>query len=136
MSSYNRMTEKLADMVQDEHCEGCCEDHCDITACYDWGATLWAIELFASCGAASNEFDRIYGRLMQAYGSRFRRAAERERAAFCASVETLHCKQCGAYTYLGDHNRDYYEQADAECGSCLAPLTLAVEGVGDAQAVE
>lgn len=123
MSSYNRMIDELTDMVQHEHCEGCCDETCDLNASYDSGYSLWAITLFAGSGAASDEFEATYARLVSQYGKRFARAAERERADFCATVGSIECMSCGSYTWLTDYvDAEYYKDPGACCANCGGPI--------------
>lgn len=119
MSSYNRLINELSELVQSEHCEGCCDDTCDVNASFDSGYSLWAIYLFDSSGAASERFDLLMFRLISQHGKRFERAAERERAAFVAATPHIACVTCNAVTWLTEYvDADYYAEPDAACASC------------------
>lgn len=127
MSSYNRILSELTDLVQSEHCEACCEDHCDINASFDTGHFLWAINMFESCGAAGDRFTLLFARLIAQYGKRFERAAERERVHFCDTVPYITCEHCNAVTWITPYtDATYYTDYGAQCGSCLGPLPVEV----------
>lgn len=96
---YTELTDKLEELLNEEHCACCDSLTCDIDVCFDAGYTLWAIELFSGCGAASREFNKLYKQLPK----RFRADAEAARKAFCADTEHAQCPHCNAVTWHTEH---------------------------------
>ena len=123
MSSYNRMTQKLERLLEDEHVFMCHDLTCDIKATFEHGCTLWAMHTYHNCGAASDEFSATYGKLIEQYGKRFMAAAERERVRFCAEVESITCDDCNAITWVPDmYTRAEYN--NTPCDNCARPLKV------------
>jgi hypothetical protein len=111
---YQKMTEALADLVNTDHCCGCDQDSCDISAAYSHGFSLWAIYLFDSSGAASDEFKSIFRKLPK----RFDKDAELERKEFINSVAHDACPECNAVIWHdGSHGETIH------CDSCLNVFT-------------
>jgi hypothetical protein len=108
---YLSNTGRLEELLQEEH-GGCDESTCDISTALRNGFSLWAIELFAGCGAASDEFIKIYGRLPK----RFQKDAELERAEMCETVSHADCPHCNAVSW----DIEDVTQSDGSiwCGSC------------------
>lgn len=106
---YSSIVARLEELLDAEHC-ACCDSHtCDIDVCFDDGFTLWSIELFSGCGAASPEFDKLYSKLPK----RFSADAERERKAFVSATEHATCPHCNAVTW---HTENF--GGTVHCDSC------------------
>lgn len=92
---YQRLIERLEELTDSEHVCGCDSSTCDISASWSAGHTLWSIYLFASSGAASDEFNALYRLLPK----RFKVDAERERKSFVKYVDHTECPHCNAITW-------------------------------------
>jgi hypothetical protein len=83
-------------LLEDEHCnQGCEQNTCDISVAYRLGYIRWAAEVFAGCGAASDEFLKWYGRLPKVFAKR----AEAERVELCKE-DHAPCPHCNAVVWL------------------------------------
>jgi hypothetical protein len=112
---YGQLLDRLSELVNEEHVSGCDCNSCDINAAYNNGFELWAIYLFDSCGAASDEFERLYKKLPK---RRFNADAEREREKLVKTVEHAECANCNAVVW------EYVEHCDS-CGN-FQPLNAGV----------
>ncbi len=105
--SYSKLTDRLCELVNEEHVAGCGCNSCDINAAYENGYGLWAVYLFDSCGAASDEFQTLFEQLPK---RRFNAEAERERKQLIKSVEHAQCANCNAVVW------EHVEHCDS-CGN-------------------
>lgn len=108
-AKYRALTDRLDELVNEEHTCGCGQDSCDINAAYEHGFTMWATYLFDSSGAASNEFRKLFKKLPK----RFEADAERERRLFIQSVEHDECPHCNAVVWHDGGHGD-----EIHCDSC------------------
>lgn len=108
--TYGPLVDRLSELVNEEHVCGCDQDSCDINAAYSNGYALWAVYLFDSCGAASEEFCRLFKLLPK---RRFKKESEAERKAFVKDVEHDQCPHCNAVVW---HNGDHGDEI--HCDSC------------------
>lgn len=106
---YKATIELLEELVNEEHCSGCDQLTCDIDVCFDDGYTLWAIQLFAWCGAASDEYMKLFKSLPKRYAA----DAELERKAFVADTEHAECPHCNAVVWHTEYFCDMIS-----CDSC------------------
>ena len=86
------LVDKLEALLQNEHTCGCDQSTCDVSQSYNFGYVLWALYLFDSSGAASDEFTALYAQLPRSFYA----AARREADEFCDSVEHFECRYCNA----------------------------------------
>ena len=100
--------ERLEELFEEEH-GGCDDMTCDMSAAWDHGYTQWALFLFDSCGAASDEFVKLYKKIDK---PAFRNAAEKERKMFVEEVPHAQCPHCNAVTW------DDSMEEKVHCGSC------------------
>lgn len=92
---YKSITDKLVKLFEEEH--GDCENTtCAMSHCMKHGYSLWALYLFSSSGAASDEFAALFEKLPR---KRFESEAEAERAEFVESVPSAACPHCNAVVY-------------------------------------
>lgn len=110
---YSATIAHLEEMLDEEHCSGCDQLTCDIDVCFDDGYTLWAIQLFAWCGAASDKYMRLFKSLPK----RFKTDAERERKEFVDTTSCAQCDHCNAITWHTEHFDD-----TIHCESCDRPF--------------
>jgi len=122
---YDQLTDQLFELLQAEH-GGCDESTCDISCAMHHNFQLWAIELFAGCGAASDEFNKLYNRLPK---KKFAKDAEAERAEMC-KIDNSTCPHCNAVTWEPEYVTD--TKGFVYCGSCarkyIRPKTLHFDG--------
>jgi hypothetical protein len=105
---YLELTDRLDELFNEEH-GGCDNLTCDMSQAMEHGYSLWALQLFAWCGAASNEFLSLFRKLPK----RFKQDAERERAEFCKTVPYDECQECNAVIWHGDA-----DITEVFCDSC------------------
>lgn len=108
--SQSAIIDRLITLTDHEHVSGCDSHACDINSAMANGYALWAIELFAGCGAASDRFDALYGQL----GPKFHRDVRTECLEFSNSVPHIQCKHCNAVNWEAEQ--------DWNCDSCGKPL--------------
>jgi hypothetical protein len=122
---YDKLTDQLFELLETEH-GGCEETTCDISCAMSHNFQLWAIELFAGCGASSDEFNRLYEKLPK---KKFAKDAEAERVEMC-KIENSECPHCNAVTWEPEYVTD--SKGFVYCGSCarryIRPKTLHFDG--------
>jgi hypothetical protein len=122
---YADTLQRLSELLQEEH-GGCDESTCDISCAMSHGFYTWGIELFAGCGASSDEFNRLYKKLPK---KKFAKDAEAERVEMC-KIETSECPHCNAVTWEPEHVTD--AKGFVYCGSCarryIRPKALHFDG--------
>ena len=112
--AYEEIIFSLENLLNDEHCRGCDDQStCGISTCYSDGYTLWAIELFSTTGAASDEFLKLYALLPK----RFKADAERERVAFLKNTPYATCPKCNAVIWHLEYFLEYFDDV-IHCDSC------------------
>jgi hypothetical protein len=115
-SIYKNKISKLTELLNIEH--GDCDDTtCAIAVCMENEYNLWAISLFSSTGASSEEFDKIYNSLPR---DQFDIEAEAERAEFVESIPSVSCPHCNAVVY-NPEECDYY------CSNCAKTALFKVK---------
>lgn len=113
---YGPIIDQLSELVNEEHVCGCDQASCDINAAYSNGFELWAIYLYDSCGAASDEFHRLFKQLPK---RRFNKESEAERVAFIKAVAHDECPDCNAVIW-----HDGYHGETIHCDSCGTSFKL------------
>lgn len=103
MKQYE-IEEKLCELFENEHA-GCDQNTCDMSVAFRLEYECWALYLFNSSGAASEEFATLYSKL----GPRFHKTAEKQCTALCKE-DNFECK-CGAVIWLP-------EECGYHCESC------------------
>lgn len=106
---------RLLSMLENEHICGCDSDGCDINVAFQHGYGLWAVYLFDSSGAASDEFTALYATLPKS----FYRAARAEADHMCDAIAHSTCPKCNAVTWHNDEHGDVIH-----CDSCLASYSI------------
>lgn len=100
---------ELENKLNNEHICGCDSDTCDINVAFENGYTLWALYLFDSCGAASDEFNELYAKLPKVFYKHARAEADH----MCDHVEHAQCPHCNAVVWHdGNHGSVIH------CDSC------------------
>jgi hypothetical protein len=110
----NEILERLEELLHEEHCGACNDDlSCDISYAYEQGYTLWAMYLFDGCGAASEEFQRLYATLTgtKTRFKEFFKQARKEADHMCEQ-DHVECTDCNAVNW-GVHSGEEFH-----CGSC------------------
>jgi hypothetical protein len=105
---------KLVELVEEEHCNGCGQSTCDISAAFNAGFTLWAVYLFSNTGAGSEEFGKLYNGLPKS----FKKQASKECDEFIKTVTHAECSHCNAVTWDIDIN-----ETEIYCDNCGKTFT-------------
>lgn len=105
--NYRLLLNELEVLLKSEHIEGCDQNTCDINKAYEHGFSKWAISLFSSTGATSDDFDELYNQLPK----KFNQDAEKEREEFVESVSHEKCESCNSVIWDP-------EECDYFCESC------------------
>lgn len=100
--------EALNELLEEEH-GGCDQRTCDISTCMAHGYTLWAVYLFNSCGAASDEFNELYATLPKDFYKHARKEADR----FVDEVPHDPCPHCNAVVWDIEDDEN-----EIHCDSC------------------
>ncbi len=120
LSIKSRQTvRKLEAMLENEHICGCDSRTCDIFVSHNNGFSLWALYLFDSCGAASDEFSKLYATLPRDFYAHARKEADK----MCDTVEHESCPHCNAVVWETENEK---EVACDSCGKTFSKVTLDV----------
>lgn len=110
----NRVTHEVLidtlEMLFEREHGGCDDTTCDMTVAFDAGYSLWAIYLFSSSGATSDEFNELYERLNK---KRFERDARKECNEFVKECPSTECHHCNSYIYHYEANQTHFH-----CSNC------------------
>lgn len=119
--SRKGILERLYALYEAQH-GGCDDNTCSMEAAYCAGYGLIAIDQFSGCGAASNEFIKLFKQLPK---HAFQLAVNHEYELFQADpeCESLECEHgCGAYIYNWRFSGER-----VYCGNCGKITTVPVK---------
>jgi hypothetical protein len=105
-----KIVDELIELLENEHIHGCDQSTCDINVAFNNGFGCWALYLFDSCGAASDEFTALYAKLPKSFYNYARKEADQ----MCDEVSHADCPHCNAVVWeLEQHGKTI------NCDSCV-----------------